>query len=331
MPWTAPRPAPAPESGARILAAHLLIAALSAGALYAPRISPMAAALAGAAASAAYLYGYLRLNPRWVGAELTLLAMAGFLTQPPLHAAWLAGSGMAGAAAALLTGGGAREDHQFFLPPVAALAFTVLLYSVGRGPAGPPPARWLPQTLDQLAEAMTQALKLPENAQILEDLGGEEAALRLAPRLALISVCAVLVLWMLLLWLLGQLVRHRAGRALGLGGTILLFRIRTGYTFLLIVGLVFEILSVWFEQERLKLISYPLLGACAAGFWLVYLGVILFLLALARAAAPGRPRWMLRVLGAMALALSLYIGPFVGLADVWFDFRKMRQIRHPSR
>jgi hypothetical protein len=172
-------------------------------------------------------------------------------------------------------------------------------------------------------------MRLPENATLFEEIGGESGVERTAPRIAMIAVCILLAGWLLMLWALGQFVRRRIGRALPFGNTLLIFRIRPGYTFLLILALIFEILSVWFEQERLKLVSYPLFTICAAGFWLVYVGIVLFLLALGRAIAPGTSRWGLRLAALVALALSFHVGPLVGLADVWFDFRKMRRIRKP--
>lgn len=311
------------------MGAYAAIAALSACTLAFGGVSPLTGAILGAVTSAAYAYGYLRLTPRWVGVELAIFSMAGYAGELALTASWLAGSGMAGALAAMLSGGGAREDHQFFLPPVAALGFFALFYAVAPGGQAGNAFELVSATVERIDVAMAEALRMPENREIAEQMDGTGNLEAFSRRLALMSVCVVLGVWVLLLWLLGQSVRFRAGRSLAFGPTLLLFRVRTGYTFLLIAALILEILSVWSEQERLRLISYPLFTLCAAGFWLVYLGILLFLLALGRAAIAGRPQWGLRIAGLVALMLSVYIGPIVGLADVWFDFRKMRKIRNP--
>lgn len=315
--------------GARALAAYGMIAALSGATLAFGAVSPLTGAILGATTSAAFAHGYLRLNARWVGLELALLCMAGYAGGLPLTASWLGGSGLAGATAAMLTAGGAREDHQFLLPPMVALAFCALFYAAAPGEPAGNAFELVSGTVDRISGAMAEALRMPENRELAEQMNGAGNLEAFSRRLALMSICVVLGVWVLLLWLLGQTARFRAGRALAFGPTLLLFRVRTGYTFLLIAALISEILSVWFEQEWLRLISYPLFTVCAAGFWLVYLGILLFLLALGRAAVADRPRWGLRIAGVLALMLSVYIGPLVGLADVWFDFRKMRQIRSP--
>jgi len=318
-----------PLTGWRALSAYLFIASASSLLLGYGAASPMSAGGLGALASGAYLYGYLRLNPRFVGLELTLFCVGGFLLDLPVALSWLAGSAMAGAVGALLCGGGAREDHHFFLPPLAALAVFALVYTIADGSEGGNALVFLTSGVDTLAVAMEEALRMPENREMLEEIGPGQPMGDVARHLALLSLCVVLFVWLLLLWLVTHVIRHRTGRCLRLRETLLLFRIRTAYTFLLIGALVLEILSVWLEQERLRLASYPLFSICAAGFWLVYLGILLFLLALGRAAARDRPQWGLRLLALAALALSIYVGPFIGLADVWFDFRKMRQIRTP--
>lgn len=318
-----------PLTGWGALMASGVIAAFSLLLLGFGGASPMSAGGLGALVSGAYLYGYLRLNPRLVGIELTLFCVAGYLMDQPVALAWLAGSGMAGAVGALLCGGGAREDHHFFLPPLTALAFFALVYTAADGSEGGNALLFLTSGVDTLASAMEEALQLPENREMLEEIGSGESLTAVAHHLALLSLSFILFVWLLFLWLVTHLVRHRTGRSLRLRETLLLFRIRTAYTFLLIGALVLEILSVWLEQERLRLASYPLFSICAAGFWLVYLGILLFLLALGRVAARNRPQWGLRLLALAAFALSIYVGPFIGLADVWFDFRKMRQIRTP--
>lgn len=318
-----------PLRGWRAVAAFLVLAAVSSTVLLFAGDSPFSAAGLGALAGAAYLYAYLRLNPRFVGIVLTLFCVAGYLADQHVTLAWLAGSGMAGAAGALLCAGGAREDHHFFIPPLAALGFFALIFTIADGSDGGNALIFLTSGIDALAAAMEEALRQPENREMLEEIGSGESVAAVAHHLALLSLCVVLFFWMLFLWLATQVVRHRTGRSLRLRETLLLFRIRSAYTFLLIGALVLEILSVWLEQERLRLASYPLFSICAAGFWLVYLGILLFLLALGRVAARNRPQWGLRLLALAALALSIYVGPFIGLADVWFDFRKMRQIRTP--
>ncbi len=318
-----------PLTGWNALPAYLCIALISGATLLLTGLSPLMAAVIGTVAAPAYLYGYLRLNPRLVGIELTFFCAVGFLLKMPVPLSWLAGSGIAGATGAALCGGGAREDHHFFLPPIAALACFALIFTAADGSQGGNAYVFLTQGVENLSGAVEESLRLPENAELLQEIGDEAAVSALAVQLALISLCVLLFCWLLGLWATMHVIRYRTGRSLRIRESLLLFRIRTSYTFLLIGALILEILSVWWEQEGLRLVSYPLFSLCAAGFWLVYLGIILFLLALGRVAVKNRPSWGLRFVALAALALSIYVGPLIGLADVWFDFRKMRQIRTP--
>jgi hypothetical protein len=316
-------------TGWRALSAYLLLALISTSTLILTPFSPVTAALLGVGTAGAYLYGYLRLNPRLVGIELTLICAIGFLFQMPISLSWLAGSGFAGAVGAVLCGGGAREDHHFFLPPIAALGFFALIYTIADGSEAGNAVVLLTRGVEQLTAAVDTSLHLPENAKLLEEIGDEAAIGALAEQMAVISLCVLLFFWLMGLWAVLHAVRYRTGRSLRMRESLLLFRIRSSYTFLLIGALILEILSVWWERDGLKLASYPLFSLCAAGFWLVYLGILLFLLALGRVAVKDRPSWGLRMVALAALILSVYVGPFIGLADVWFDFRKMRQIRTP--
>ena len=109
--------------------------------------------------------------------------------------------------------------------------------------------------------------------------------------------------------------------------SLLFFRVRPPYIFVLIAALLLEILAAWFGRESLHTISYPLFAVCAAAFLIVHIGIVLFMAALRRATEQGRPSIWFAIMVAMSLIFSPYIGPFVGLADVWLDFRRTKQIQ----
>ena len=121
--------------------------------------------------------------------------------------------------------------------------------------------------------------------------------------------------------------RRRAGRIHNVVGSFLMFHIRAEYTFLLIAALFLEILTAWLGREGLRMVSYPLFAVCTVAFLIAYLGVVLLLLVRGRMLSPKSPSFGFTVLIVLALVFAIYIGPVIGLMDVWFDFRKTKLIR----
>ena len=171
-------------------------------------------------------------------------------------------------------------------------------------------------------EAIARTLALPQFS-----VGREVDWEGLSPRVGLMAVSAMVGFWVLLLWMLNRFARRRLERIRPLAGSLILFRIRPGYTFILIAALVAEILSVRFGREGLESLAFPLFAICGAGFLVVHFAVLFFLVALRRARTQGARPWLSALLLAGGALMVFYIGPVIGLADVWIDFRKVRAIR----
>ncbi len=306
---------------------HALIAVVTVATLLHSVEGPLWIILGGAATSAVHLYGFIRLNPRYVGIELIGLTLIGYFALPDAPVYWMLGSAIGGGTAAILTGLDALEDDHFFVPALGAAAATLALFMFSQPGGGAEGLGLIATYVDGYRRAIEASLELPEMADLraqLEENGNMEI---FRARVGLVAVCMLIGLWVIVMWIFGRFARRRLGRIRGIFSSLIFFHIRPGYTFLLIVGLIFEILAVWSGREGLHGVSYPLFAICAAAFGMVYVGILLFMTAVKRVSAGRRPSIGFSMLIALGLILSVYIGPAVGLADVWLDFRKTRQIR----
>jgi hypothetical protein len=286
--------------------------------------------IGGAATSAVYLHGFLALNPRIVALELIALTLAGYLWFPPNAAVyWMMGSAVGGGVAAILTERRLDEDHHFFLPPLATIATTFLLFTFGR------PGGWIDgavairQWVEGYGEAFHQMLALPEFAQFRKGLQSSELWdwRTVGPIVGIIGVSSMVGLWAMTTWFFNRFARRRLGREEGILHSFLLFRVGPGYAFLLIATLILEILRVWLGREGLRVATWPLFAICAAALAIVHLAVLLFIVALHRTRNPEGSSLGPVLLLVGGLAALFWVGPIVGLADIWLDFRKTRAIR----
>lgn len=330
-PAPAAAPAPNPRSRAAAVHGYLLLALVGAATLVLSREGPTALILCGAATSAACLHGFLALNPRWVALEMIVLAAVGYLTLPEAPVHWLLGSASGGGVAALLTLAKAREDHHFFLPAFATAGVTALLFVLGQGANWTESIDILNRYIAEYSEAMRMTAEAVGLDEAIREAQGEATWERWGPRVGLVAVCALIALWMVVLWFFHRFARRRLGLIGGFLHSLVLFRVGHIYTFLLIGALVFEILSVWLGEEGFRKVSYPLFAVCGVGFLMVYLGVVLFFVAFVQASVPrSSPPGMrlaimagVAVAAALAMVTALQVGPLIGLADVWIDFRKI--------
>ncbi len=316
-----------PKSALGPVGAHALVGLAAGGAVWTLDHGPLATALGGAAASAAFLHAFLRQRGWLVAGELGLCVAAGRVFGSETAAAWLLACGSAGAGAAWVTRQGGREDDQFFIPPLAgAVGGCGGLVALGSG--GPVGAWGLLLERAAAQQANFEAfLSLPENEALRRDLTELAGWETIGPRMGLISLASGVAFWALALWLAGRWARRRALGPSPIAASVAFFRVGPQYTFVLIAGLVFEILAVWSGEEGLRLIAYPLLAVSAAGFLVAYVGVVIYAMALRRAGRPAGGGWGFLALSLLALGLAFYIGPVVGLADVWLDFRRTRLMK----
>lgn len=309
------------------LRGYALIALIGSGTIILAREGPLQIIVGGAATSAVFLYGFLKFNPRYVGLELIALTLLGYYLLPNAPTYWMMGSALGGGIAAVLTTQAAEEDDQFFLPAVATAVFTLMLFALGQ------PGGWADSLaivggyIDSYGVAFGRMLARPENEDLhrfLTELSYWEA---MQARLGVVAVALLFGLWIMVLWMMNRLARRRALRFDHLNNSLLLFRVRHGYVFLLIAALIFEILATWSGRESYRVIAYPLFAICAAAFLMVHMGIVAFMVAVRRAQTQTAPSVELTLLILVALAFSIYIGPIIGLLDVWFDFRKLKTLR----
>lgn len=313
--------------GLALLRPYALVVLVSVGTLLLAREGPIAIILGGAATSAVYLYAFVRLNPRLVGLLLIAMTLAGTLSlhDPPTF--WMMGSALGGGVGAILAQRRFEEDDHFFLPALAAAFSTFVLFLVSRPGGWTEGIEIIRNYIADYGREFDVMLSLPQNEDIRREFFRMESWKTFHPMIGLVAVCSLIGLWVLVLWMFNRLARRRAGRIELLGSSLLLFHVRPPYIFLLIAALIFEILGTWLERESLRMISYPLFAVCAVAFVMMYLGLVLFMAAMRRASSPSGLGIGFSLFVSLALALSFYIGPFVGFADVWLDFRKTRQIR----
>jgi hypothetical protein len=306
---------------------YALIALVSAGTILLSAEGPVQVIVGGAATSGVFLYGFLQFNPRIVALELIALTLLGYYLLPSAPTYWMMASALGGGVGAILALKNAEEDDHFFLPAMATGAFTLVLFVLGQEGGFADSVGIIEGYIADYGAASQTMLAEPANENLRRFLTELSIWGAIQPRIGLVALSALMGLWVLVLWIMNRLARRRAGKFDYLFSSLLLFRVRSGYIFLLIAALIFEILSTWSERESLRALAYPLFAICAAAFLMVHVGIVAFMMAARRLESQTAPSPVAAVLFLFALALSLYIGPIIGLLDVWFDFRKLKALR----
>lgn len=301
--------------------------------LFAP-LDPLLALILSGATMAAFWIGYSSIKPQWMTLQVTVLtvsfyAMAVYTKGAVAHGGvlWMASSAVAGAVGAVLTRRHAEEDDLFFLPLGAALLLFLLL--VGVGLAGSPQA-----ALDHAAAEIQQAKGLfQQQIDSYQSSAGTTPSIAKEVWAPIMSqfgpfyTSLILGLWTLSLWFFGRLARRLTGQLKGHRPAIIIFRIRQPYIFLLILGLILEIFSILSSRGVLSYVAWPLLSVVAVACFFEGLGVVLFLLAIRRMMGRLSGTFWMSVLGVAAVLTFWQVGVVLGLADVWFDFRKLKRLR----
>jgi hypothetical protein len=341
-PLPAPPAPPGPHGRLDYWPALLLYAAVAASAALCLQMSlldPFSRTLGSAIAAGAFWIGFWRLNPAAMRLLLAICVVLSSVRFPGFSVALMAGSAVAGAVGARLTAAEADEDDFFFAPLLAALGVMALIFTVGSlaglrgwgwGEVLGRGARHMElmrqETLKQFQEFRAAGLELDD-----------EAITFLMSDFTLKIVTSLTVLWAFLLWLAGRLARRSLGRLRGLKPTLIMFRIAQRYIFLLILGLVLEIFSSLALREgfaalaplheSLRLAAWPILGVVALAGLLAGLGIILFLAAVRRMNGQPQAAFWLTLGGVLMSLLYCHVTVLFGLADAWFDFRKLERLR----
>ena len=288
-----------------------------------------------ALATAVFWIGYARLHPLGVNLMLTvcfLFSMASRLggeipSFPSLSVALLGVSAAAGVVGARLTRSDADESDFFFLPLMTGVLLLALLITLGVG------GGWgvlVGRASRVLAEARLQIqnnLNAAPAADQASKIYQQEYARLIMEHFNLSILTVFSVFWALAMWLAGRLARRFLGRLKGLRSHIMMFQIHHRYIFLLILGLILEIFSSLAKRDTFSYLAWPILGVVGLAGFLAGLGIILFLAAIRRMAGQTQSAFWLTLLGVMMAIPFWYIIAIFGLADTWFDFRKLERLR----
>lgn len=293
-------------------------------------VGPWMAATVSSLAAGACCLAFIRANPRLTGLLLIGFTLGAYYTHSQPAVLWMLASVMAGGAMAWLMVRQGCEDDFYFIPTAVALLGFLLLLGLADG------LRWGP-ALKQ-AEASLAVLHAQFQVQIQQSMSVAQSGSLFDPEqirqgsqlvdghFGPFIVTTIIGFWGLGLWLAGRLARRLTGRLWGRQGSIMFFRIRHPYIFLLILGLILEILSSLYAWEQLSYVAWPVLIWFAIACFVEGLGVLLFMVAIRRAAGFRRSAMVLGVAGFFLLFLRPPLGVLIGLADVWFDFRKLGRI-----
>jgi hypothetical protein len=294
-----------------------------------PVASALAWALASMAAATIHWLAFNRLNPRLVGLELIGLILITYYHPRLSHYAvlWVAAGALAGGAGAWLSQRPTREEDFLFQPPATAVGSYAFLIWLAEGCRISEPARvgwrWLTAFYDTCAEGVRELIASGQFGFLYT-----ERDVRV--QLWLVMLLPLLI-WLSGLWMAGRMARHWSGRFDPQRAALLLFRIDRRYIFLLICGLGLWIVGILTGREQYAAVAaVPVVMLFAIACFLEGLAVILYHLALMRAtSSPVAHRLMMILLLIAALLLTLYFVPIcaaLGLADIWFDFRRVKAV-----
>jgi hypothetical protein len=288
---------------------------------------PVLAILASLVMTIAFWVAFYRLNPLWVGSELLILALATRHQFPDPTLPWILASAVAGGAGAWLTRRDAEEDDFYFLPLGAAVLVFLVLTGLTSGGLWRHEIQLLNQVIQETRVTMEQNMKeIQANGPGLMPMTRENWD-QMSPVLGYYLLPSFIGLWILGLWLCGRLARRILGRLKGPRPVLMLFQIRQRYIFLLILGLILEIFSILSKREGLAYIAWFLLGVIGIAGFFEGLGVILFLVTIRRMLGRFQSALWLSLLGIVVALAFQWVSVVLGLADIWFDFRKLERLR----
>jgi len=187
------------------------------------------------------------------------------------------------------------------------------------------------QLLNEVIQETRVAME--QNVKEMQNHGGgllqisRENWEQMSPELGYYLVPSFIVLWLLGLWFCGRLARRILGRLKGPRPALMLFQIRQRYIFLLILGLILEIFSILSRREGFAYLAWFMLGVMGIAGFFEGLGVILFLVTIRRMLGRHQSAFWLGLLGIVVALTFPLVSVILGLADIWFDFRKLERLR----
>ncbi len=305
---------------------YLLVAAISFAAIFLSQNDIWLAVAASCLTTVTYWMAFLRLNPRGIGLELIIILVATYYWLTKDAVLWMTASALAGGVGAWLTNQRANEDDFLFLPAGAALISFAILLWLGMG--------------GQLEEPIGRAQELIESWRAEVELEFERASKEstdaylvreywelIGPVFPQWSVGVVIGAWTVALWFSGRMIRALLGRMNYPFGRFIFFRIHHRYVFLLIASLILVILGFKFQRGACWTIAAPIFVVLYLATYFAGLAVILFHGTLWRKQGRRVGSLWCKVIGVGVLIVFPYAGALIGLADVWFDFRRIDPTR----
>ncbi|MCL5270355.1 MAG: DUF2232 domain-containing protein [bacterium] len=319
-----------PPAGVLVLI-YTVAGLASIGCMLAAPVEPFLAAAAFCVTMAAYWVAFFRADRRWVGVELTVIAATGVALGAPLAAFWMTAAGLAGGLGAFLSFVRAAEDDFYYLPLLGALASFGLLFVVGFAVGIAPSPQGIRDQYVKQKDLMyrnfvADVRTTEAQGRTLPGLTVDKAE-RMAPTFGQAMLTVWISFWAMGIWAMGRVARRILTHVHAPRPAFNRFQMRQRYIFLLIAGLVLEILSILYGHPEMSYLSWPLMALCILACFFEGLAVILYATSIQRASGILRSaHWQVLF---VALAVIFWqVTAFVGLFDVWIDFRKIGSM-HP--
>lgn len=217
-----------------------------------------------------------------------------------------------------------REDDYMYVGTGIFLAYFFILIGLRYATYGQSPLDALQALMAQILNNIEEVLK--EGLQSGTP-GGQQQLFENWPQyknsLPYYLVGSALSLWMLVTYGVTRMIRRHLKGADSPVPPFPFFRIKEQYLFVLIFGIVMEILGRLQNHESFFYISRAIFLFAGITYFLVGLSLIayLFLVKQTQAKSPFSP--ILKLVLLLVIVFQPYICAILGLLDVWFDFRKL--------
>lgn len=269
-------------------------------------------------------------NPRLIGLELIGVILATYYrVEPPTAVLWVTSAAVAAATGVLLWHERMGEQHYFFLVPASALVCFVFLVWLGSG------ARLEPALVRARRELRAERQTILKNVQEYEARNGATTPTRqihealdwIGTNFNIAMATIWLDLWIVALWVFGRIARRVTGQFQSRRHAFVLFKIGHPYIFLLIIGLILEILNSLAPRGGLQWVAFPLLATFAVACFFDGVAVVLFYGALQRFRGHRTAGFIWDVVGLLLAITQAEAVVLIGLSDIWFDFRRLHGVR----
>ncbi len=218
----------------------------------------------------------------------------------------------------------AREDDYMYIGTGIFLACFALLIGLRYATYGQGPLAALQTLMAEILSNIEEVLKEGLQSGTSE---GQQQLFENWPQyknsLPYYLVGSALSLWMLVTYGVTRMIRRRLKGANSPVPPFPFFRIKEQYLFVLIFGIVMEILARLQNQEALFYISRAIFLFAGITYFLVGLSLIAYLFLVKHTQTKSPLSFVMKVVFLFVIVFQPYICAILGLLDVWFDFRKL--------